>query len=149
MNRLRPTRSGFALFIMLMVLAMAAAFMLVSARLLAETFRSTRQAQDAHLRAVRMDGMLKRLREDVWRATKIEVADGAAVTLSQGKASVTWSIGKDASVTRQSSGAPAFIFSGAGAGLRLEARGADLILHLGSGDRLAITSQAMLAGGPK
>ena len=148
MKRPPIQRAGFALITMMIVLILAGVFMLVAARLMTQILRTTRQAQEAHMRAVRLDGMIDQLRSDVWQAATLQTPDRTSAILGSGESAVNWSIGADGNPTRKARSTTA-VYHGLGSGLAFETRGANLVVKLTQADELVLTSQAMLAGGSR
>lgn len=97
MNR----RRGIAIYMMLVALAILGVFAVVSSRLWLATLRTTQRAGEATTRAMRLDGMLRQLRQDVWNAKELRSEDPGPVTIvSPDSRTVVWRAADDGTLTR-------------------------------------------------
>lgn len=100
----RPTRRGFVLIEMLAVLALLAAFGIVSAKLFTSLMRQMRTTAAAQSVAGRLDSALSTLRTDVWSATQLQAQDTTLI-LTTGAHTVTWLADDKGNLSRTETGA--------------------------------------------
>jgi hypothetical protein len=145
---MKCARRGFALFEMLVLLILFAAFALVASKLYASVWRLMYNATQAQTSETRLNSALATLRRDVWNAERIAGGD-AKLTLSiAGTQPVVWSIASDGTWTRRSAGEQHWAV-----GLRNVAFGVrdpEIVVHIpdsrqSRGDDIRLVSQLRLA----
>src|SRR5687767_12736706 len=89
----RRGRRGFALFHVMLVVALFSAFVVVAAKMLRTTMRISAGASAASVAGSRVDGAVGQLRRDAWGAASLAVADARTLRIERpGEAPMTWSI---------------------------------------------------------
>lgn len=155
MTRRHPStpvrRRGFMLLTMLVVLILLGVGALLASRLFLASLRTTAAAQETHTRAVRFDGMLRQLRQDVWSAGRIDSVDTQTFDLITSAGTVQWRFGADAAITRTALEEPAHRWALGPAAIHVEARPAGIDLHVsedrtGQAQIFALVSQLLLRG---
>ena len=127
----------------LVTLVLLGAFSLIASRVVMTSTRLTRQAQEAQTRQLRLDGMLRTLRADVWGAEGVEVTgDNVLKLICHGNKAVVWTRHPDGAITRN--GAENQRWDGLGEAAGFERRAEGVVLRVGE-DAAVLVSQVMLA----
>jgi Tfp pilus assembly protein PilX len=145
---------GILLFEILIVLALLAVFLIVSARLFTSMIRLSRQASDAEDRMARFDSAVRMLRSDAWGAAEMSVDAGEALTLSTDGGRIEWRSDEPSALTRIMTASDGTTrqqrWPELGGRLRFRVEGPVLIVagdeRSGRAGEMHLTSQVQLAG---